>query len=633
MKLSEPKNSEEQETYFEILYDEIQKEEESERAEFTSLNSKLSKKLKKEEGILWTPLQLDDFDFYDSERIRCKLSKKMDGIMHGFQIGQNVRLYKDADDEVLGVLESIGQNKATVVINSDDIPAFMEDGNFSMESSFSDITFKAMKFAVDSLKNTEDKVIKRYKNFLFSNSFTIQNIESNYKDLVYRIINSKDFFVVHGPPGTGKTTLITEVVKNLISSGEKILLCASSNFAVDLLVEKCIKIDNNILRIGNPIRISEHLSKTTLDYKIQNHPQYRDIINYKKEAEILIRQARSFKRNFNKAAYENRKSKLKEAKELYKLSKLTEKVIEKNILESTNIFTITLTGIYIYKFLWDINFDTIIIDEASQAMEPLTFLSFLLKPKIRIILAGDPKQLPPTTRVTNSGLRKTLLEKLIEKLGSNSSHSGFLNIQYRMNDDILSFPNKIFYNSLLISDSSTNNHILNIDKINKDVNFIFIDTAGSDYIEETLENTSSILNPGEADILINILKKYSESDTERLYSYGILSPYRAQINHIQTKLVEISILPNESIEVNTIDAFQGREKDCILLSLVRSNPGGEIGFLSDERRLNVALTRAKREVIIIGDSETLGKHKIFNSLIEFTRSRGGYHSVWEFIEI
>lgn len=634
MNLLYSKSNDEIINYFDKLLESIETEEEKERSEYNILNSGVSKKIKKEEGILWSPLQLEEFDYFDSERIRCKIIKKPDGIFHGFQVGQNVKIYRDSDSEVFGTLEYITQEKASVILNTDDIPSFIEDGNFSMEVTFSDVTYKAMKYALNFIKNSEDKIILRYKSFLFNEvpnlNFSTSNNDRN--TIISKIINSKDFFVLHGPPGTGKTTLLTEVIEQLNSKGERILICASSNYAVDLLVERCLKIEKNILRLGNPIRVSENILETTLDYKVQNNSLYRDVNQYKKEATSLIKQARAFKRNFNKVAYENRKEKLKEAKDLNKLAKITEKMIEENIIEDTKIFASTLTGIFIFKFLKDLSFDSIIIDEASQALEPLTYLALILRPKTRIILTGDPKQLPPTTKDSNSVLRITLMEKLIEKLGINSSHSDFLNIQYRMNDSLLLFPNSTFYGSLLSSDSSSRYSSLDFNILNSNNKFIFIDTAGADYNEEIIENDSSIFNPGEAELLLKLFKKYYDSDIEKVYSFGILSPYRAQINFIQKLLNNFISLPAGYLEVNTIDAFQGREKDCIFLSLVRSNSNREIGFLSDERRLNVAITRARKELVIIGDSETLAKHKIYSSLIDFSQNQGGYHSIWEFLE-
>ena len=630
--------------YFSYIRNLITTEENFEKEEYWEELKKSSKKIKRNAGILWSSVFLDDVIFSDSNHITLNIKRKPDLIKPSIQPGQNVKLYRDSEmvtQEILGVVKNISHNDATVVIKGDDLPNWMEDGSFVLEKTFSDITYKAMFYAIDTFEKNESKIILKYKQKIFDTpepvkittdkSETLNFLNSSQSDAVKNILKSNDFYIVHGPPGTGKTTVIIESVNELVNLGEKILLSASSNLAVDLLTEKTLEKGINVLRIGNPVRVSENILHTTLDYKIKNHDYYKEIKKYKKQADELIKKARSFKRNFGKQEYQDRRDKLREAKELYKLCKKSEDIIIDDILDKTNVVTSTLTSLYTSKIIKKCKFDSIFVDEASQALEPLCYLPIILQPSQRIIFVGDPNQLPPTiySKKNNNGLNITFLEKLLFKFKNNPMQSGFLNIQYRMNDQILGFPNQVFYNNLLISDCTNKNHSIGTDKIDSNVHIIFIDTVGADFVETRADNDQSIYNEQEGILLFKIFSTYYSKDLN--LSFGILSPYKAQVNFLEELFSKNESLLS-SIEINTIDSFQGREKDCIFISLTRSNDSSEIGFLSDLKRMNVAMTRAKKELIIIGDSETLSSNIFFSNLIEHINNLGGYHSVWEYLE-
>ena len=629
--------------YFSYIRKLITTEENFEKEEYWEELNKSSKKVKRNAGILWSSVYLDDVIFSDSNNITLIIKRKPDLIKPSIQPGQNVKLYRDSDmntQEILGVVKNISHNDATIVIKGDDLPNWMEDGSFVLEKTFSDITYKAMFYAIDTFEKNESKIILKYKQKIFDTPETVKTtiddsetfnfLNSSQSVVVKNILKSNDFYIVHGPPGTGKTTVIIESVNELVNLGEKILLSASSNLAVDLLTEKTVEKKINVLRIGNPVRVSENILHTTLDYKIKNHDYYKEIKKYKKQADDLIKKARSFKRNFGKQEYQDRRDKLREAKELYKLCKKTEDIIIEDILDKTNVVASTLTSLYTSKIIKKCKFDSIFVDEASQALEPLCYLAIILQPSKRIIFVGDPNQLPPTIySKKNNGLKFTFLEKLLFKFRDNPIQSGFLNIQYRMNDQILGFPNQEFYNNLLISDFSNKNHSIGTDKIDSKVHIIFIDTVGADFTETRADNDQSIYNEQEGILLFKIFSNFYSKDNN--LSFGILSPYKAQVNFLEELFSKNESLLR-SIEINTIDSFQGREKDCILISLTRSNDSSEIGFLSDLKRMNVAMTRAKKELVIIGNSETLASNNFFSKLIEYINNLGGYHSVWEYLE-
>lgn len=628
--------------YLDYIHLLVSKEELAEREEFVLLFNKSSKKSKRESGILWSSVVIQEVNYISNNLIEIKINRSEDSIKPAFQVGQNVRLFRDSEkisEEIIGILTKISQLEAVIVISGEDTPDWMDD-NFSMEISYSDITYKAMKHSIQELAKNENKKIKEYINEICSENIFIPDIKNNLvvshnlnetqNHTLNLIINSRNFFVVHGPPGTGKTTLITETIRELVKQNEKILICTSSNLAVDLLTEKCLAESLNIVRLGNPVRISPSLYESTLDKKIERHEYFSEIKKYKKEAIEKIKKARTFKRNFGKKEYNERKELLREAKDLYSLIRKTQEIIVSDIFEKSSIVACTLTGIYLSnKYLKNINFDTIFIDESSQALEPLCYLPILLAPRNRIVFVGDPMQLPPTifsNRKADEGLKITFFEKLLNKFKNFNNKTQFLNIQYRMNTQIVGFSNEYFYESKLLTNHKNAELSLEINKINKNIHIIFIDTAGTDFIESK-DESDSISNLEEAKLLITILNKYYIGN----FTVGILSPYKAQINLIERLLHENKI-NNNSIECNTIDSFQGREKDCIILSLTRSNYNNEIGFLEDTRRLNVAITRAKQELIIIGDSETIQTNFYYKQLISYITEIGGFHSAWEFIE-
>jgi ATP-dependent RNA/DNA helicase IGHMBP2 len=632
--------------YLEYIQSLISKEELAEKDEFELLFKKSSKKLKRESGLLWSSVSIVDVNFFGNNQIELKIKRTDDSIKSAFQVGQNVRLFRDSErntEEVIGILTKISHSEAVIVFTAEDTPDWMDD-NFSLETSYSDITYKAMNYSIQELLNSKNKKVSQFKDEMFSEKIYESELENkNIKSPILNetqniilnlIINSNNFFLVHGPPGTGKTTLITETIKELINLNEKILICASSNLAVDLLTEKCILANLNIVRLGNPVRISSSIQDVTLEKKILNHEYYTEIKKYKKEADEKIKKARTYKRNFGKKEYNERKELLKEAKELYSLSRKTQDIIINDIFDKSSVVASTLSGLYISKYLKNNEFDSIFIDEASQAIEPLCYLPILLAPKNRIVFVGDPMQLPPTifsSKKSNEGLRLTFFEKLLYKFKNKTSKSQFLNIQYRMNSQIVGFPNQYYYDNKLLTDISNKDKSLNIDKIDNNTHIIFVDTAGTDFYENK-EESESISNIEEAKLLINILNKYYiNSENINNFTIGILSPYKAQINLIENLLKDLNLNFN-LIETNTIDSFQGREKDFIILSLARSNMNMEIGFLEDTRRLNVALTRAKKELIIIGDSETIQINYYYKKLISYITEIGGFHSAWEFIE-
>ena len=427
--------------------------------------------------------------------------------------------------------------------------------------------------------------------------------------------------IIHGPPGTGKTTTIVGLAKKLLEAEKQLLICAPSNNAVDLLAYKLNLQGVNVLRIGNITRIDDDITHLTLDEKVRNSEEWARIKKVKIEAEQLSKKASKFKRSFGPEERKQRYELRKEARETRKWAKELEHRLTQHIISNSEVVLTTLIGAS-HNYLKDRIFKTCIIDEASQALEPECW-NVILKSE-RTVLVGDHKQLPPTVKSKEAeilGYNNTLLDILAPQL----HHCYMLMEQYRMNDKILQFSNNRYYEGKVQSALNVVNHTI----LSDELPLIFIDTAGTGFEEEQVPGEMSHFNSGE----FNIMREHLLSIYERAlgHSIGIITPYAEQVRYIRKEVEEDKQLHPLDLSIDSIDGFQGQERDIIYLSLVRSNDRGIIGFLSDERRLNVALTRAKKKLVVIGDSATLTIHPAYSQFIEYVEKQGKYMSAWEFM--
>lgn len=449
-------------------------------------------------------------------------------------------------------------------------------------------------------------------------------------------------FLIHGPFGTGKTTVLVDIILKLIKKGKRILVTADSNNAVDNLLEKLINYTDQVVRIGNLSKVSEKASLFYLDNLIKTESIYEKIKEVKERMEKVLKKRDkylkpkpSLKRGLsekdilrlaflgkgargidektirsmaNWIKYNKEYEELKEEYNLY-----LNHAIKKIINNSKVILTTNSSSAL--EIIEDLSFDYLIHDEASQSTEPSSIIP-LVKCR-KAIFAGDHKQLPPTVICEdNEELKLSLFERLMMLEKPNYQ----LRIQYRMNELLMEFPNKTFYNNTLIADDSVKNIVLSDlnpkikelnDNVVNDIPLIFIDTLGEEH--EKISFSKSKFNLLEIDIVEKIVKKLKKFVDKNQIS--VISPYKEQVIKLKEKV---------DVEVSTIDGFQGRENEIIVFSLVRSNKNEEIGFLKDYRRLNVAITRAKRKLIIIGDSNTLISDKIYKKFIDFVKKKGLY---------
>ena len=521
-----------------------------------------------------------------------------------------------------------------------------------------DITFKRMLGSLEFFEKGyslyDEKIILGHKKPEICEEnleFVNENLNQFQKEAVKRAVCSPQLFLIHGPPGTGKTTTLIEIILQHIKKGQKILATADSNTAVDNIVEGLLRYDVNIVRIGHPARLKKELLSVSLDAKVETHPKYAEIKNIEKK----INKLKSLQENYLKPIPQRRRGlsydeilkyakagkkvrghkleTLKKMAEWIRLQKdiqklvnqkknLEEQIIE-DILEEADVVCATNSGAG-SDFLFEDIFDVIFIDEASQATEPSCLIP-LIKGK-KAILAGDHKQLPPTVLHPEAkGLSFTMFERFI-KIYPESAYT--LKIQYRMNDVIKEFSSEEFYNGELVSAEEVKDRKLaditgktGKDPITDDTPVVFIDTHGR-FLEKQKKGSRSKYNPEEAKIvqlIINKLKELGVSPED----IGVITPYKDHEEYLK-KLVP-------DVEVKTVDGFQGREKEVIIISLVRSNPDEEIGFLDDLRRLNVALTRAKRKLIVIGDANTLSSNETYRKFLQFVREKNGFFPVEEIL--
>ena len=448
-------------------------------------------------------------------------------------------------------------------------------------------------------------------------------LNASQREAIVHALGANDLAIIHGPPGTGKTTTVAELIRQAVAKGQRVLACAPSNTGVDNLLEKLVELGINAIRIGHPARVLESLQEHTLDYLVEADPAMKVIREMRREAEMLTSKAGRWTRA--KPMPGAREDLKQEARRLRNDAKIFEEQIIDTKLDRASVICATTN--YDPEILGDRTFDLGVIDEACQSTEP-GYWPVVLRVE-QLVLAGDHCQLPPTvlsTQATLEGLSKSMMERLVERWENRVTRQ--LTIQYRMHQKIMEFPSEHFYHGTLVADASVAEHTLadlpGIQTESLDAQpVLFVDTSGADWAEELDPNGESKLNPREA---IWILKQVDALLAAGLLpdQIAVIAPYSAQVRFLRDRCT------STGVEIDTVDGFQGREKEAVLISLVRSNSQGEVGFLGDTRRMNVAMTRAKRKLIVIGDGSTLGRNAFFKKWIEHTENQGFYKSIWEF---
>jgi len=448
-------------------------------------------------------------------------------------------------------------------------------------------------------------------------------LNTSQREAVQFALAAEDLAIVHGPPGTGKTTALVEFIRQAVRRGQKVLACAPSNLAVDNLLERLLAFGENAVRLGHPARVLPALREHTLDLMVEDHDDTRQARKLAKKAFGLFRQAGKWTRA--KPEPGEKQALRQEGRALLGDARRLEAQAVERILDGAAIVCATLTGLD-GEILGARSFDLAVVDEAAQSTEPVCWLP-LLRSK-SLVLAGDHCQLPPTILSAEAqarGLGVSMMERLVARYGAHVTRR--LGVQYRMHEAIAEFSSRQFYDASLEAHASVRGHLLSglpgvESNALTDTPVHFIDTAGAGYDEEPDPDGKSRRNPKEAALVARKVNALLEAGVAA-EAIAVIAPYSAQVRLLREKL------PVPGLEIDSVDGFQGREKEAVVLSLVRSNPEGEVGFLGDVRRMNVALTRARRFLLVIGDSATLANDPFYADLTAYFEVIGAYRSVWE----
>jgi ATP-dependent RNA/DNA helicase IGHMBP2 len=506
--------------------------------------------------------------------------------------------------------------------------------SFRLDKSSDDISRQRQQQGLESARRAKDSRLAVMRDVLLgiqspvfkpSRSFTPLNTNLNQPQIeaVRFALTAEHLAVIHGPPGTGKTTTVVELIRQIVRAGESVLAVAPSNLAVDNMLEQLLASGEKPIRLGHPARVLPELRQHTLDQLVENHPEVRMAHKLIREAYVLRGQAARYTRARPEPGA--RQAMRQEAREMIADARKIEDQVVRHLIDTTQIICATVTSLD-RNLLGSRMFDWCIMDEASQSTEPGAWIP--LQFAQRLVLAGDHFQLPPTVishAAAAQGFNISLLERLLKQKDSNIARR--LTVQYRMHEAIMAFSSAEFYDGSLIAAPLVRTHLLH-DLTNIDPGELvsspvqFIDTAGASYDEAVEPEGESRLNPMEAALVVQKVHALLDAGLPP-GDIAVITPYSAQVRYLREQLK----IPD--LEIDSVDGFQGREKEAVVVTLVRSNRDGEIGFLADTRRMNVALTRARRKLIVIGDSATITVHPFYQRMVNYFESIGAYRSVWE----
>jgi superfamily I DNA and/or RNA helicase len=632
--------------YFKSLSELLQIEKEEDRRSYKELTEKMPVTERRANGMTWYPVAIKDTEIGRGDYLTVEVERTTHhDIIHQLRFGMSAALFSNHDaknDRVEGTITHISANKLKISLRTDELPEWSRNGKLGIDAVFDQNSYDEMEYAlklapVVAERKDEGELVKiltgqkKPASQTLRSPFASTNLNATQNAAVTKILEANELAIVHGPPGTGKTTTLVQAIKALFKQDHKqILVVAPSNAAVDLLSEKLSDEGLNVVRVGNPARVNERMMALTLDSKMSAHASIKEIKRLKKQAREFRDMAHKYKRSFGYAEREQRKALFNEARNINKEVERLEQYIIDDVISKANVITATMVGANHYT-VRQLRYDTVVIDEAGQALEPACWIPILKAQKV--VMAGDHRQLPPTIKsdeAARRGLNITLMEKLV---ALHPEAVVLLEEQYRMHETIMAFSSGEFYEGRLKAHPSVANHLLFLN----DQPLAFIDTAGCGF-EEKLQGTS-ISNPEEASFLlkhlaglVNQLKSiYKENGFP---SIGVISPYKHQVEILKELLLSSAELfeVRSAFTVNTIDSFQGQERDVVYISMTRSNAENVIGFLADIRRMNVAMTRARKKLVVVGDSATLSQLDFYTDFINYAQQKDAYQSAWEFME-
>ncbi|MBX2897080.1 MAG: AAA family ATPase [Cyclobacteriaceae bacterium] len=596
------------------------------------------------EGVTWYPVKVVRDYVGTGERTIIEVERLHPSDKpHSFQSGKSVNIFcnafgKPEKQHLQGVINYVHNNTLVITINPDELPEWMDDGKLGVDVMFDEMSYKEMEYALKSVSQAQGNRIAELRElFLGATPVLSQAVEvlpapqlnQSQQAALQQVLAAQDLAFIHGPPGTGKTTTLVQAILQTQRIEGQVLVSTPSNAAIDLLVEKLSEQGLNVVRIGHPARVTDQTLTKTLDARIATHAHYAELRALRKRIEKIRSEASKFKRTFGHHEREHRRLLKEEVKLLKSDADMLEFYIVNDVLQHAQAICCTLVGAS-HPVLRGRKFKTVFIDEAAQSLEAACWIPMLRAQ--RVILAGDHCQLPPTIKsneAAKAGLAITLFERGIEK---HPQAASLLQIQYRMHEAIMKFSSQWFYDGKLIAHPSVKAGLLKPHQQPVE----FIDTAGCGFTEKQDPETLSRYNEEEAALVISETEKlvadYGVDEwNEQQITLGIITPYRAQVDYLNKLAAASSILEplGTLITIHTVDAFQGQERDAIVISFVRSNDKAEVGFLADIRRTNVAMTRARKKLLLIGDSATLAAHPFYEALLNYVQQNGFYKSAFE----
>ena len=623
------------------------------------------------QGLAWHPLKLLQTGFALGEKVFIVVERTArPDEPHQLRAGQTVNVFTTREHvlnpEKQGVINYVERNRMKIILNARDLPEWLDLGALGVEMLFDDRSFTEMEKALHAVMKAKGVRLAELRDLMTAGRkgqapvktapgsleeaatayLAATSLNPSQRAAAEAIVNCRDVAIVHGPPGTGKTTTLVAAIREMCSREHTVLVTAPSNTAADLLTERLASQGLSVVRIGNLSRVDEQVMEHTLDAILARHPESKNIKKVKIQAAEYRRQARRFKRSFSAEDRREREHLKGQARELEAWANTLEDRLVEQVLDGAQAITCTLVGAA-HPVLEKRKFRTCVIDEAAQALEPAAWIPILKCS--RVVLAGDPFQLPPTVKsidAARGGLSKTLIERCLEVL---PEEVHLLTVQYRMHRAIMHFSNEYFYGGALQAHEEVGERrLLSIDPSGETLTVfepvVFIDTAGTGFEEKVTSSAKgnqtralSRYNPDEAlllrEHLLQLLEKFPEGQHP---SIGLLSPYREQVNFLDDMAREDPVLspllqPGGGLTINTIDGFQGQERDVIYISLVRSNSKHDIGFLNDYRRMNVAMTRARMLLVVAGDSATIGQNRFYQAFLDYCAGHGRYQTAWEYM--
>ena len=644
----------------------LQKEFEYEKEQFRKQTEATSIARKIRRGTCWFPLRVGRSYYNSLDQLVIEVTRTENlEEEHNFEPGRPVCFFSEEASGMLHYMKFAAQasyvegDRMVVTLPSQDAVLQVQNADrLGIQLALDETTYRLMFDALDHVIEAKGNRLAELRDICHTKASTHKYtflpqrfpwLNPSQEQAVNDVLWAKDVAVVHGPPGTGKTTTLVEAIYETLHRETQVLVCAQSNMAVDWIAEKLCDRGVNVLRIGNPTRVNDRMLGQTYERRFESHPQYTQLWSIRKAIRDLYAQ----RKHGSSESFQQKVSRLRDrANEL-------EYSIQEQLFNEARVIACTLTG-SANRLLMGRRFGTLFIDEAAQALEAACWIAI---PKAnRFILAGDHRQLPPTIKCPEAiagGLDRTLMQAIVENQPKSVT---LLRRQYRMCDAIMQFPNREFYDGLLESDPSVKYRgILDWDTAIEWIESDFTPTSskgrssnaagGQDdhSIDSDLQASrnayppllggggevggysESYSNPLEAELTVNVLKQYFEKiGKDRILfekiDVGLISPYRGQVRLLRQLIKKNAFFkPFRSlITINTVDGFQGQERDVIVISMVRSNEDGQVGFLRDLRRMNVAITRARMKLILIGDDTTLCRHPFYRRLKKYIDSLDEY---------